>query len=54
MFWSGLCFVFLAANSLAVILDVVVFPVADLRVLRHAASLVAVGTLLVGLVWESE
>ena len=54
LFWSGLCFVFLAANSLAVILDVVVFPVADLRVLRHAASLVVVGTLLVGLVWESE
>jgi hypothetical protein len=54
LFWSGLCFGFLAANSFAVILDILVFPELDLQVLRHAASLAAVGTLLVGLVWESE
>ena len=54
LFWSGLCFVFLAANSLAVIIDILVFPGVDLQALRHAASLAAVGTLLVGLVWESE
>lgn len=54
LFWSGLCFVFLAANSFAVMLDILVFPGVDLQVLRHGASLAAVGTLLVGLVWESE
>lgn len=54
LFWSGLCFVFLAANSFAVMLDILVLPGVDLQVLRHGASLAAVGTLLVGLVWESE
>ncbi len=54
LFWSGLCFGFLAANSFAVILDILVFPELDLQMVRHAASLAAVGTLLVGLVWESE
>lgn len=54
LFWSGLCFGFLSLNSLAVILDVVVFPSSDLQLLRHGASLVAVGTLLFGLIWDME
>ena len=54
LLWSGVCFGFLALNSLAVILDIVVFPDIDLQTLRLGASLAAVCTLLVGLVWESE
>ena len=54
LFWSGVCFVFLAANSFAVILDILIFPAIDFLIIRHAASLAAVGTLLFGLVWESE
>lgn len=54
LFWSGLCFAFLALNSVAVILDVVVFPEANLQLPRHAASLAAVGTLLFGLIWDTE
>lgn len=54
LFWSGLCFGFLSLNSLAVILDILVFPEADLQLLRHGASLAAVGTLLFGLIWEAE
>lgn len=54
LFWSGLCFAFLSLNSLAVILDIVVWADTDLQLLRHSASLAAVGTLLVGLIWEAE
>lgn len=54
LFWSGLCFGFLSLNSIVVIFDILVFPSANLQVLRHAASLAAVGTLLFGLVWETE
>lgn len=54
LFWSGLCFMFLALNNVAVILDILVLPGANLQIFRHTASLVAVTTLLVGLVWETE
>ncbi len=54
LLWSGICFVFLSVNNLAVIFDILVFPTADLQVWRHGASLAAVATLLFGLVWESE
>jgi hypothetical protein len=54
LFWSGLCFVFLAINSLVVIADILIFPELDLQPYRHAASLLAVGTLLFGLIWEMD
>jgi hypothetical protein len=54
LLWTGLCFVLLSANNVAVILDLMVFVQDDLQGLRHAASLAAVTVLLVGLVWESE
>jgi hypothetical protein len=54
LLWSGLCFAFLSLNSLAVILDIVVWADTDLQPLRNAASLAAVGTLLIGLIWEAE
>lgn len=52
--WAGLCFGFLCLNSLAVLFDILIFPEVDLQVWRHTASLMAVGVLLIGLVWESE
>jgi hypothetical protein len=52
LLWSGLCFGFLSLNSLVVLADILIFPARDLQLLRHGASLVAVGTLLFGLVWE--
>lgn len=55
LFWSALCFAFLAVNNLLVFIDVIVLPSAiDLRPLRLAASLGAVAVLLWGLIWESE
>lgn len=54
LLWSGLCFGFLSLNSLAVILDILVLDAVDLQGVRLAASLAAVGTLLIGLIWEAE
>lgn len=54
LLWAGLCFAFLSLNSLAVLFDMLIFPQCDFQTWRHAASLMAVGVLLFGLVWESE
>jgi hypothetical protein len=53
LLWTGACFCLLSLNNLAVLLDLLVFE-QDLQGWRHAASLAAVTTLIVGLVWESE
>ena len=54
LLWSGLCFAFLAVNSLVVVVDIMVLADVDLQAWRHAAALLAVGTLLFGLVWEAD
>ena len=54
LLWSALCFVLLAVNNFLVILDLLVLPDADFRVLRHLTALVAVGVLLFGFIWDAE
>ena len=56
LFWSGLCFVFLFLNNVFLVLDKIVYPspAVDLSLLRSTFSLLGVGTLLYGLIWESE
>jgi len=54
LFWSASCFILLAVNALLVILDIVVFPDVDFGLWRPAISLVAVGVLLFGFVWDLE
>jgi hypothetical protein len=54
LFWSSLCFGCLALNSLAVVLDIVILPDFDFQLLRHLASVAAVGVLLFGFVWDVE
>jgi len=54
LLWSSICFVFLAANNLALILDLVVFPSLDLRTIRLLLALAAVISLIWGFVWEME
>jgi hypothetical protein len=54
LLWSALCFAFLAANNLAVILDLLVLPESDFQLARHLLSLAAVGVLLFGFVWDTE
>lgn len=55
LLWSSLCFVFLALNNLVVVVDILILPTQiDLSLWRLVASLVAVGVLLYGFIWEAE
>ena len=54
LLWSALCFLFLAANNLVVIVDLILLPSFDFRILRHLLSLAALGVLLFGFVWDHE
>jgi Family of unknown function (DUF5985) len=55
LLWSSICFAFLAANNLALVLDLVVFTTSvDLRLLRLGLALAAVLSLIWGFVWEVE
>ncbi len=54
LMWTGICFCLLSINNLTVLLDLIVFVEQDLQGWRHAASLAAVSTLIIGLVWEAE
>jgi Family of unknown function (DUF5985) len=51
---SSVCFAFLAANNLVLVLDLVIWPQRDLRLLRILLSLAAVISLIWGFVWEAE
>ena len=54
LLWSGLCFVGLTLNNLAVFFDLVVFVSTDLSPLRQVAALGAVLVLLWGFMWETD
>jgi hypothetical protein len=54
LLWSGLCFLFLAANNLAVVLDLLVIRAFDLSIVRILLSLAAVSILLFGFIWDLE
>ena len=55
LLWSSICFGFLAANNLALVFDLLVWPHdIDLRLTRLLLALAAVIALLWGLVWEVE
>lgn len=55
LLWSSVCFAFLAANNLALVLDLVVWPTSvDLRLLRLVLALAAAVSLIWGFVWEVE
>jgi hypothetical protein len=54
LLWSGLCFLFLAANNLVVILDLLVIREVDFSIVRLLLSLAAVAILLFGFIWDLE
>jgi hypothetical protein len=49
---SSVCFAFLAANNLVLVLDLVIWPELDLRLPRLLLALAAVASLIWGFVWE--
>jgi hypothetical protein len=50
--WSAICFGLLAAANIVLVLDFVVFPGLALWPLRQGLSLLAVGSLVYGLIVE--
>ena len=54
LMWSALCFLFLAANNVAVIMDLLVLPDRNYSIVRVALSLVAVSLLLFGCIWGAD
>jgi hypothetical protein len=52
LLWTAACFVLLAVDNLLVVLDLIVLPTVDLSLPRLLATFFAVGTLLVGFIWE--
>jgi hypothetical protein len=53
LLWSALCFVGLSINNVLLFLDLVIFPLTDLRILRLVAALIGMLFLLYGFIWES-
>jgi hypothetical protein len=54
LLWSGLCFACFAVNNVILFIDLQVLPDRDLSVVRSLPSLLGMGLLLYGLVWESD
>ena len=52
LLWSSLCFVGLALNNLALVIDVVLGSILDLSLVRTSIALVAMLLLVAGLAWE--
>ncbi len=53
LFYSGLCFVWLALNNAILCVDLVLVPGMDLSLARTLSSLMGAGTLLYGLIWDA-
>lgn len=55
LFWSSVCFAFLAANNLVLVLDLVIWPApeVDLRLPRAVLALAAVASIIWGFVWDA-
>jgi len=54
LFWSSICFAFLAGNNLALVLDLIIWPDGDLRIVRLLLALAAVVSLIWGFIWDRE
>jgi hypothetical protein len=54
LFWSGLSFLFLALNSLAVIFDLLIVEDLSLQIPRLILTLCAAGVMLFGFIWDLE
>ena len=54
LFWSGLCFVGLTVDNIALYVDLIVVPDLDISVWRRLPGLIAMALLLYGLIWDSK
>lgn len=54
LMWSGVCFVGLTINNIAVFVDLVVLPESDLRLARVIPALIGMTLLLYGFIWDAD
>ena len=54
LFWSGLCFVGLTIDNIALYVDLIVVPTFDISVWRRLPGLTALSLLLYGLIWDTK
>jgi hypothetical protein len=54
LLWTAVSFFFFALNNLALVADMIVFPVTPLWPLRLVTQFLAFGVLLYGFIWEAE
>jgi hypothetical protein len=52
LLWCSLCFVGLALNNVILFVDLFIVPETDLDIWRSLTALVALGLMLIGLIWE--
>lgn len=53
LLWTGVCFVFLCANSILLVADRLIWSGTDLSLARGVTALAGLAALVTGLVWES-
>lgn len=53
LFWSALCFAFMALGNFVLIVDVKIWPEVNLAVWRTVPHLLGIVFLVYGLVWET-
>jgi hypothetical protein len=54
LLWSSICFGFLAASNLLLVVDLILLPSQDLSLPRTLLALAGIGTLLFGFIWNLE
>jgi len=54
LMWSGICFIGLTVNNIALFVDLVVFPQIDLRLARLVPALIGMMCLLYGFIYDTE
>jgi hypothetical protein len=52
LFWSGLCFSFLAINNILLVIDLTILTEVDLSILRAIPALCGLAVLLFGFIWD--
>ena len=54
LLWGGLCFAGLTASNALLVIDKLVVPDVDFSTCRYIITLIAMLTLLYGLIWDKE
>lgn len=53
LFWSAICFFGLTLDNVLLYADLVVMPGMDLAFFRRATALIALMSLIIGLIWDA-